>query len=447
MDLSSDTPANNRSVVSENQTANRESLSHRFHSLITDACKVVFSHARNHIGVGLICSVAYYDPGNWGVDLQAGSQFGYHLLFVVLFSGIIAVFLQILAARLGCVTGLDLASHCRLLLHDRPKYTLLIRWSCLYPLYLLSEVAIIATDLAEMLGSAIALVLLFPRLKLWHGVLITAVDVMLLLAMRDPLRGTPVRMFEGLIAVLVFAVLICIVIIISKLNIDWSTAFIGFVPSKYVVQSDALYTSVGVIGATVMPHSLFLGSALATQDRVAYRHVEEKERQIEAHAPTSVAQGRLGCIGILIGQVIDYFKVSFQNAVCVPDPSIYATKAKRHSERENNPLGFVLAHIYHGIADLVITLGGFAVVINSLILILASAVFYYGSSSAQQSGGPASLFDAYDLIYSFVGKGAATLFAIGLLASGQSASLIATIAGQAIAEGFIQWRISVSCFT
>ena len=125
-------------------------------------------------------------------------------------------------------------------------------------------------------------------------------------------------------------------------------------------------TAVGVIGATVMPHSLFLGSALATQDRVAYRHVEEKERQIEAHAPTSVAQGRLGCIGILIGQVIDYFKVSFQNAVCVPDPSIYATKAKRHSERENNPLGFVLAHIYHGIADLVITLGGFAVVINSL---------------------------------------------------------------------------------
>ena len=126
-------------------------------------------------------------------------------------------------------------------------------------------------------------------------------------------------------------------------------------------------TAVGIIGATVMPHSLFLGSALATQDRIAYRHVEEKERQIEAYASTTVAQqGRLRCLGILIGQVIDYFKTSFLIAVCVPDPSIYATKAKRHSERENNPLGFVLAHIYHGIADLVITLGGFAVVINSL---------------------------------------------------------------------------------
>ena len=125
-------------------------------------------------------------------------------------------------------------------------------------------------------------------------------------------------------------------------------------------------TAVGIIGATVMPHSLFLGSALATQDRVAYRHVEEKERQIEAYSSAPVAQGRLRCLGILIGQVFGYFKTSYLNAVCVPDPSIYATKAKRHSERENNPLGFVLAHIYHGIADLVITLGGFAVVINSL---------------------------------------------------------------------------------
>lgn len=115
-----------------------------------------------------------------------------------------------------------------------------------------------------------------------------------------------------------------------------------------------------------MPHSLFLGSALATQDRVAYRHVEEKQRQIEAYAPSTVAQGRLRCLVILLGRVTDYFKTSFLNAVCVPDPSIYATKAKRHSERENNSLGFILAHIYHGIADLVVTLGGFAVVINSL---------------------------------------------------------------------------------
>ncbi|KAJ7867486.1 NRAMP family, partial [Mycena olivaceomarginata] len=108
-----------------------------------------------------------------------------------------------LATRLGCVTDLDLASHCRVLLYDRPKHRLLYRWGALYPLYILSEVAIIATDLAELLGSAIALCLLFPRLELWHGVLITMFDVVLLLALRDPLRSTPVKMFEFLIAGLV----------------------------------------------------------------------------------------------------------------------------------------------------------------------------------------------------------------------------------------------------
>ena len=98
---------------------------------------------------------------------------------------------------------LDLASHCRLLLYNRPKHKLLYRWLGLYPLYILAEVAIIATDLAELLGSAIALCLLFPKLELWHGVLITAFDVILILGIGDPLRGRPVRIFELLIAAMV----------------------------------------------------------------------------------------------------------------------------------------------------------------------------------------------------------------------------------------------------
>jgi metal iron transporter len=104
---------------------------------------------------------------------------------------------------------LDLASHTRLLLFDRPKHTRLYRWLALYPLYVLSEIAIIATDLAELLGSAIALCLLFPKLQLWHGVLLTAVDVILILAMSDPLRGKPARMFELLIAVMVCRSAVC----------------------------------------------------------------------------------------------------------------------------------------------------------------------------------------------------------------------------------------------
>jgi metal iron transporter len=102
-----------------------------------------------------------------------------------------------------CPPFLDLASHCRLLLHDRPKYTKVYRWGLLYPLYALSEVAIIATDLAELLGSAIAFCLLFPKLEIWHGVLITAFDVLIILFIGDPLRGRPVRSFELLIAALV----------------------------------------------------------------------------------------------------------------------------------------------------------------------------------------------------------------------------------------------------
>jgi len=97
----------------------------------------------------------------------------------------------------------DLASHSRLLLYNRPKHTRLYRWLALYPLYVLSEIAIIATDLAELLGSAIALCLLFPKLQLWHGVLLTSVDVLLILGMGDPLGGRPARIFEGFIAIMV----------------------------------------------------------------------------------------------------------------------------------------------------------------------------------------------------------------------------------------------------
>lgn len=108
-----------------------------------------------------------------------------------------------MASKLGCVTGLDLASHCRLLFYDRPAHKLVYRWLVLYPLYLLAEVAIISTDLAELLGSAMALTMLFPSLPLWAGVLITASDVFLILLVGDPLRNRPVKLFEIMIAVLV----------------------------------------------------------------------------------------------------------------------------------------------------------------------------------------------------------------------------------------------------
>ncbi|EJF55374.1 hypothetical protein DICSQDRAFT_176009 [Dichomitus squalens LYAD-421 SS1] len=121
---------------------------------------IVVRHTTKHTGVGIVCAVAYFDPGYWGVDLQAGSEYGSKLLFVALLAGIFAIVFQTQASRLGCVTVMDLASHSHLLFYDRPKHKLLWHWLALYPLYALAEIAIVSTDRAEPLGSAIALSLL-----------------------------------------------------------------------------------------------------------------------------------------------------------------------------------------------------------------------------------------------------------------------------------------------
>ncbi|KAF8174935.1 natural resistance-associated macrophage protein-domain-containing protein [Pholiota molesta] len=427
----------------QSRIQNREpiTIAHR----LRRAGSIVIHHAKKHTGVGVVCAVAYFDPGNWGVDLQAGSEYGYWLLFVVLLAGLFAVFLQVLATRLGCVTGIDLGSHTRLLLYNRPKHTLLYRWLGLYPLYVLAEVAIIATDLAELLGSAIALCMLFPSLELWHGVLITAFDVLLVFAMGDPLRGKPVKMFELLIAALVLAVLVCMIVIITKVGVNWAHAFEGYIPTKHIFASGGVYTSVGILGATIMPHSLFLGSTLATQDRVSFRSTG----RVSSSSLTPVNSKEAEAAGLLpakrveevsfIRRLYEDCKGSVLGAFRKPPGRDYTTAATRHSEHRNNPFEFVRAHIYHGTFDVVGSLLGFAVMINSLILMLAAAVFFYGNTT---TNGPASLFDAYDLIRDLVGQPAATLFAIALLCAGQSSSIIATVAGQAVSEGFIRWRVS-----
>ncbi|KAI0652545.1 natural resistance-associated macrophage protein [Trametes meyenii] len=405
---------------------------------------VVVQHATKHTGVGIVCAVAYFDPGNWGVDLQAGSEFGYKLLFVVLLAGIFAIVVQAMASRLGCVTGLDLASHCRVLLYNRPKHTKAWRWLALYPLYALSEIAIISTDLAELLGSAIALCMLFPALPLWGGVLLTASDVLILLALRDPMAGRPVRVFELCIAILVFIVLICMAVIISKARVHWGDAFLGYVPSKTVIQSNALYTSIGIIGATVMPHSLFLGSALATQDRVAHLPDPAKEAQLATMDSTYTTSSETTNSGNTSANksgsfsLTQYIKASIKRHFRIVTVELAQTPAS-HADHENRPYSFVRRHLYHGIVDMVISLLGLAVVINSMILILSGAVFFNGNTGNKD---PASLFDAYDLLGSLVGKPAAILFALALLASGQSSSIIATLAGQIVSEGFIRWRLS-----
>ncbi|KAI9511855.1 natural resistance-associated macrophage protein [Russula earlei] len=374
-----------------------------------------------HVGVGIICSVAYFDPGNWAVDLQAGSEYGYHLLFVVLLAGCFAVILQSLACKLGVVTGLDLAAHCRLLLYNRTRHPKLCRWLILYPLYICSELAIIATDLAELLGSAIALNLLFPSLPLWGGVLLTALDVLLILAFADPLHGRPVRSFEFIIGILVLAVLVCMCILVSRVRVDWDDAFHGFLPSKSLFHHGGLYTSVGILGATVMPHTLFLGSALATQDRASVNPVPLPGT---SDIRTTDRKG-------LLGKLLKLFRPVHVDT----DTSDEVTS---HANRPNNSLLFVKAHLHHAVMDIVVSLLFLAVTINALILIVASAVF----SQAGVEGESADIYDAHSLLRDIVGMGAAVIFALALLCSGQSASLVATVAGQLVSEGFLRWRVS-----
>ncbi|KAF8433512.1 smf Mn2+ and Fe2+ transporter [Boletus edulis BED1] len=396
----------------------------------------LYHHTTKHVGVGIVCSVAYFDPGNWGVDLQAGSQYGYTLLFTVLLSGIFATFLQVLSSRLGIVTGLDFSSHCRLLFYDRPRHKLLWRWGVLYPLYVIAEIGLICTDLAELLGSAIALVLLFPALPLWSAVLLTSADVMLLLTIKNPLKNKPVRLFECIIGAMVLSVLVCMSIILSKVYVNWGDCFRGFVPSKGLFSSSSLYTSVGILGATVMPHSLFLGSRLATQDRLS----NDSETDLPKFSESSSSHDMTLSQRALRSTRSAFSWKRLFSFSAMDEPS-YPPDVKTHADRENNGLSFVNAHLSHGIADVVTSLMGVAVVINSLLLIISSAVFYYNSGEHGNQS-PASLFDAYAYIRNGLGSGAGILFALGLLAAGESASIVATAAAQCVSEGFLRWNIS-----
>ena len=205
------------------------------------------------LGPAYLVAVGYMDPGNWATDLAAGSTYGYSLLWVVALSSLMAMVLQSLCCRLGIATGLDLAQACRRWLPQR--------WRL--PLWLLAEVAIVACDLAELVGSAIALELLFGVPLPW-GVALTAADTLLLLA----LQRFGVRRLEALIIALVALVGSCFAVELLLLQPSWPAVAAGLVPHPHSLRSeDQLYLAAGILGATVMPHNLYLHSALVQSRR------------------------------------------------------------------------------------------------------------------------------------------------------------------------------------
>jgi manganese transport protein len=324
---------------------------------------------RAFVGPAFLVSVGYMDPGNWGTDLEAGARFKFQLLWVVGLSSLMAIVMQILSARLGIVTGKDLAQACR------DYYPSWMRW----PNWIACEIAIGACDLAEVLGSAVALNLLF-HIPLFWAVIITAFDVLLLLT----LQGLGIRFIEAIVLVLVLTIGGCYFIEIFVLPqthpdfLEMGQALLS--PGFREVGMVSL--AIGIIGATVMPHNLYLHSALV------------QTRRFETDQPSLRRAIRFNTIDTLAALSVAFF-------------------------------------------------------INSAILILAAIVFH-GKTGVELADGTIVVFgedtdwipDAYLTLAPLLGTAlASTLFALALLASGQSSTITGTLAGQVVMEGFMHWRI------
>jgi len=335
------------------------------------------------IGPGFMIAVAYIDPGNYATDVEAGASTRYRHLFIILLSNLFAIFLQSLCIKLGSVTGLDLAENCR---KHLPRWLTLI-------LYFLAESAIIATDIAEVIGSAIALNLLL-HIPLIAGCAITLVDVLLLLLFYKPDGSmTRLRIFEYFVMSLVLGVMVCFCIQLSYIR-DTSAGdvFKGYLPSAAVVQGNGIYLSCGIMGATVMPHSIFLGSGV----------VQPRLKQFDE---------RNGHIAM--GDTSDDEEEKYR-------PSIYAIRAC----------------LKYSIVELATSLFTFALFVNSAILIVSGASLY-----PQTEATKADLFGIHDLLSKNLSKAAGTIFALALLLSGTSAGIVCTMAGQMVSEGMLHWTI------
>ena len=222
------------------------------------------------MGPGYLISVGYMDPGNWATDLAGGSRYGYTLLFVILLSNLMAILLQALSARLGIVTGRDLAQACR------DHYSAPINMA----LYVTCEIAIIACDLAEVIGTAVALQLLFG-IPLVAGAIITGADALLILLLMN--RGF--RALEAFVIALLLVIAGCFAIEIAAVSPPLAEIAKGFAPSpRLLTDSGALYLAIGILGATVMPHNLYLHSSIVqTRD---YRRTSEGRRDAIRWATT-----------------------------------------------------------------------------------------------------------------------------------------------------------------
>ncbi len=329
---------------------NRSSLS-EVHSSVGVLHQSFWRRLLAFSGPAYLVSVGYMDPGNWATDLEGGARFGYQLLWVLIMSNLMAVLLQTLSARLGLIRGRDLAQACR------ESYPPAVNYS----LWILCELAIAACDLAEILGAAIALNLLF-KMPLLYGVLITSLDALLILW----LTRYGIRVIEALVLVLILTIGICFAVEIFLAKPDLAEMATGLIPR---ISTESLYVAIGILGATVMPHNLYLHSALVQTRRIG----------------TSVEEKRIAC----------RFNF-FDSAIAL----------------------------------------NLALFVNAGILILAASTFFKHGQEVKE------IQQAHMLLAPLLGTSLASiLFAVALLASGQSSTITGTMAGQIVMEGFVNLRM------
>jgi manganese transport protein len=305
-------------------------------------------------GPAVIASIAYMDPGNFATNIQAGAKYGYSLLWVVLLANLIAMLFQALSAKLGIVTGRNLAEMCR---ERFSKPVVFVMW-------VVSELAAMATDLAEFLGGAIGLALLF-HMPLIAGMTVTAIITYGILLFQD--RGF--RPVELIIGSFVALIALCYLIEVFIAPIDWGAAALGTVTPE-LPDADALLLAVGLIGATVMPHAVYLHSGL-TQGRIPTGSDHEKRMVV-----------RISNWEVLIALAA-------------------------------------------------------AGLVNMAMVMMASSVFHAGHSDV------AEIENAYHTLAPLLGIGAAGVFLLSLIASGISSSVVGTMAGQMIMQGFVGFRIPI----
>jgi manganese transport protein len=365
-------PQQNQSALGANPAAEGEhrSLEGMHGTVAVPGVKAGFwKQWRAFVGPAILVSVGYMDPGNWGTDLAAGSQFKYGLLWVVALASLMAIFMQVIAARLGVVAGKDLAQCCR------DWYPSWARW----PSWLFCELAICACDLAEVLGSAVALNLMFHIPLLW-AVIITSLDVLLLLG----LQRFGMRTVEAFVLVLVATITTCYVIEIFVLPqtrpdlLEMGHALI----TPTLAKPGMIFVAIGIIGATVMPHNLYLHSAL-----VQSRKFQKDEASIRSAI-------RFNTIDSVAALTIAFFV--------------------------NAAIMVLAALVFYGKTSVAIAGGG---------------VVTFSPDSDW-------IRIAYLTLAPLLGTAAGSaLFVIALLASGQSSTITGTLAGQVVMEGFMHWRI------